>query len=65
MEEIQNMVDLKNHSLAIKAIEELKLIETYLLDTHCLVNFQLDLSLARGLDYYTGNKKIYRYICIY
>lgn len=54
MEEIQNMVDLKNHSLAIKAIEELKLIETYLLDTHCLVNFQLDLSLARGLDYYTG-----------
>lgn len=44
----------KGHANAEKAIEELKLLSKYLKILKSYDSITLDLSLARGLDYYTG-----------
>lgn len=43
-----------NHEGSLKAIEELKLLSKYLKILKSYNSVTLDLSLARGLDYYTG-----------
>lgn len=43
-----------SHSGAQRAFADLKLLFEYLKAMNCLDRFSLDLSLARGLDYYTG-----------
>lgn len=43
-----------NHPGSVKAIEELKLVSKYLKLLKSYDSVTLDLSLARGLDYYTG-----------
>ena len=40
--------------MAVTAFEELRLLLRYLEALGCLPRVHLDLSLARGLDYYTG-----------
>lgn len=43
-----------NNPIAQKAIEDLSEILAYLEDCNLTIKVELDLSLARGLDYYTG-----------
>ena len=38
----------------MKGLEELELVFKYLSAMNCLENISFDMSLARGLDYYTG-----------
>ena len=43
-----------NHTKAKKALEDLRILFQYLESMNRLQHFTFDLSLARGLDYYTG-----------
>lgn len=49
------------HDGSIKAIDELKLLSRYLKSLKAYDNISFDLSLARGLDYYTG--LIFEIVC--
>ena len=44
----------KDSKIGMEALEEFKLLFTYLESLDALANIEFDLSLARGLDYYTG-----------
>ncbi len=45
---------LKDSSIGMKGVEETMFIMRYLKDLQITAKFDLDLTLARGLDYYTG-----------
>jgi len=44
----------ENSKIGAEALKEMSLLFNYLNDLNCLANISFDLSLARGLDYYTG-----------
>ena len=46
--------DFKQHPAALSALKDMKLLMDYLDAMGSLPNIQFDMSLARGLDYYTG-----------
>lgn len=54
LEELQNDEALMANAKAKKGIEEMGLLMDYLSDWNALDQISFDLSLARGLDYYTG-----------
>ena len=45
---------LPNHPMAKPALEDMSIIVNYLDAMGCIDDIDFDLSLARGLDYYTG-----------
>lgn len=51
---IRSHPSLPEHAFARPAVEDLALLFDYLEAFGCLQCVELDLSLARGLDYYTG-----------
>jgi len=51
---LQNDQSLTNHPGAKLALDEMATLFRYLDAFKCLQHFSFDLSLARGLDYYTG-----------
>lgn len=51
----------EGHAGSLKAIDELKLLSRYLKSLNAYDNISFDLSLARGLDYYTG--LIFEIVC--
>ena len=52
--QLQQDILLNTNPIAVEAFTEFQLLFSYLEAFQCLDKFSLDLSLARGLDYYTG-----------
>lgn len=54
LEKLKEDTNLMGNESARKGLEEMSLLFNYLTALSCLSNICFDLSLARGLDYYTG-----------
>jgi histidyl-tRNA synthetase len=55
LEKLKNNKLFKDHKMAQESFKELKLLFNYLEIYNCINKVTFDLSLARGLDYYTGS----------